>query len=78
MALLNPCIIFDFFSSKSIHLKYYEDGNKKNILNMPQGWPNPGFMNEKVHKGDFLKKPSRELKFIFCLGSYESLKGLEL
>ena len=37
---------------------------KKNIYNMAQGPPNPGFMQEKVQKGDFLKKPSRELKFL--------------
>ena len=30
---------------------------------MPQGPPNPGFMQEKVQKGDFLNKPSWELKF---------------
>ena len=30
---------------------------------MPQGPPNIGFMQEKVQKGDFLKKPSRELNF---------------
>ena len=42
---------------------------------MPQGPPNPGFMQEKVQKGDFLKKPSRELNFfVVVLGSYESLK----
>ena len=29
---------------------------------MSQGPPNPGFMQEKVQKGDFLKKPSGELK----------------
>ena len=29
---------------------------RKNIHNMPQGPPNPGFMQEKVQKGDFLKK----------------------
>ena len=30
---------------------------------MPQGPPNPGFMQEKAQKGEFLKKkPSRELK----------------
>ena len=40
-------------------------------------WPNPGFMQEKVQKGDFLKKPSRELIFFVVLGSYESLEGLE-
>ena len=48
---------------------------RKNIHNMPQGPPNPGFMQEKVQKGDFLKKPSRELKFFVVLGSYESLKA---
>ena len=35
---------------------------KKNIHNMLQGPQNPG-MQEKVQKGDFLKKPSREFKF---------------
>ena len=44
---------------------------------MTQGPPNPGFMQEKVQKGDFLKKPSRKLKNIFFLGSNESLEGLE-
>ena len=28
---------------------------------LSQGPPNPGFMQEKVQKGDFLKKPSQEL-----------------
>ena len=28
--------------------------------------PIPGFMQEKVQKGDFLKKPSRELKLFCC------------
>ena len=44
---------------------------------MTQGPPNPGFMQEKVQKGDFLKKPSRKLKFFFVLGLNESLEGLE-
>ena len=51
---------------------------RKNILNMRQGLPNPGFMQEKVQKGDFLKKPLQELKyFLIVLSSYESLEGLE-
>ena len=50
---------------------------RKNIHNKPQGLPNPGFMQEKVQKGDFLKKPSRELNFFVVLGSYESIEGLE-
>ena len=33
---------------------------------MSQGPPNPGFTQEKVQKGDFLKKQSRELKNYFC------------
>ena len=32
---------------------------------MSQGPSNPGFMQEKVQKGDLLKKPSRELIFFF-------------
>ena len=57
----------------------YENSNKKNIHNMPQGLPNPGFMQEKVQKGDFLKKPLRELIFfvVVVLGFYESLEGVE-
>ena len=39
----------------------------KSIHNMPQGPSNPGFMQLKVQKGDFLKTPSRELKFFSCL-----------
>ena len=42
-----------------------------------QGLPNPGLMQEKVQKGDFLNKDWGELKFLFVLGSYESLEGLE-
>ena len=33
---------------------------------LSQGPQNPGFMQKKVQKGDFLKKDSRELKFLFC------------
>ena len=46
--------------------------------NMTQGQPNPGFMQEKVQKGDFLKKAFARIDFfVVVLGSYESLKGLE-
>ena len=44
---------------------------------MSQGPPNPGFMQEKVQKGDFLKKDSQELKENLVLGSYESPESLE-
>ena len=50
----------------------------KFFRNMSQGLPNPGFMQEKVQKGDFLKKDSRELNFFFVvLGPFEFLEGLE-
>ena len=53
-------------------------GIKKYVYNLSQGLPNPGFMQEKVQKGDFLKKDSRELNcFFLVLGSYESPEGLE-
>ena len=38
----------------------------KNIHNLSKGPPNPGFIQEKVQKGDFLKKDSRELKKNSC------------
>ena len=50
---------------------------RKFFRNMPQGLPNPGFMQEKVQKGDFQKNPSENLIFFVVLGSYESLEGLE-
>ena len=50
---------------------------RKNIHSLSRGPPNPGFMQEKVQKGDFLKKPLRELKKFLVLGSYESPEGLE-
>jgi hypothetical protein len=36
---------------------------RENIHNMPQGPPNPGFMQEKVQKGDFLKKAIARIDF---------------
>ena len=77
MALLNLCMKFKIFLAKSILLKHYENGNKKNIHNLSKGPPNPGFMQEKVQKGDFLKKDWQESNFFFLvLGSYESPEGL--
>ena len=50
---------------------------RKNIHNLSQGPQNPGFIQEKVQKGDFRTKDSRELGFFLVLGSYESPEGLE-
>ena len=50
---------------------------RKNFHNMSQGPPNPGFIQEKVQKGDFLKKDLARIVKKNVLGSYESLEGLE-
>ena len=39
---------------------------RKFFCNVSQGLPNPGFIQEKLQKGDFLKKDSRDLKFFCC------------
>ena len=58
MALLNRCMKFkNFFDQKYSFEALWKCHLEKNIHNMPQGPPNPGFMQEKVQKGDFLKKP---------------------
>ena len=68
MALLIELVheIQNFFWPKVFFWSIMKVPFRKNIHNMPQGPPNPGFMQEKVQKGDFLKKPSRELKFFGC------------
>jgi hypothetical protein len=38
---------------------------------MPQGPQNPG-LQEKVQKGDFLKKPSRELNFFVVVSGFKA------
>ena len=55
-----------FFWPKAFFWSIMKMGIRKFFRNMSQGLPNPGFMQEKVQKGDFLKKPSRELKNYFC------------
>ena len=51
---------------------------RKNIHNTSQGPTHPGFMHEKVQKGDFKKKVLMNIEFfLFVLGSYEFLEGLE-
>ena len=67
--------IWNFLQPKVFFWSVMKMPIRKNIHNMPQGLPNPGFKQEKVQKGYFLKKPLREL--IFVLGSYKPLKGLE-
>jgi hypothetical protein len=37
----------------------------KNIRNMSQGHPNPGFIQEKVQKGDFLKRNLAGIEKLF-------------
>ena len=58
--------IQNFFWPKAFFWSIMKMAIRKFFCNMSQGLPNPGFMQEKVQKGDFLKKPSRELIFFFC------------
>ena len=54
------------FWPKAFFWSIMKMGIRKNIHNLSKGPPNPGFMQEKVQKGDFLKKDSRELNFFSC------------
>ena len=58
--------IWNFFGPKAFFWSIMKMAIIIFFRNMSQGPPNPGFMHEKVQKGDFLKKPSRELKNYFC------------
>ena len=58
--------IQNFFWSKAFFWSLMKMAIKIFFHNSSQGPPNPGFMQEKVQKGDFLKKDSRELKFFSC------------
>ena len=67
------------FWPKALFWSNVKMAKRKNVQNMSQGrWdpPNPGFMQEKVKKGNFSKKSLRKLKKN-DLGSYESLKDLK-
>ena len=54
------------FWPKAFFWSIMKMGIRKNIHNLSQGPPNPGFIQEKVQKGDFLKKDLRELDFFSC------------
>ena len=48
----------------------------KNISNMSQGLPNPGFRSVKVQTEHFLKKDSQHFKNYFQLWFLAKLKGV--
>ena len=58
--------IRNFFQPKAVFWSIMKMTIRKSIHNLSQGPPNPGFMQKKVQKGDFLKKDSQELKNLFC------------
>ena len=51
------------FWPKAFFCSIMKMGIRKDIHNLSQGPQNPGVMQEKVQKGDFLKKDLRELFF---------------
>ena len=63
MTILNACMKLDFFVAKNIPLKHYENSNNKTISqHVPGSAKSRIYMQEKVQKRGFLKKPLRELK----------------
>ena len=59
---------------EEVHVQTHDEIKKRQA---PEPNWNPGFMQEKVQKGDFQKSPRKNWNFVFVLGSYESLEGLE-
>ena len=51
-----------FFLPKTFFWSIMKMAIRNFFHNLSQGLPNPGFMQEKVQKGDFLKKDSQEFK----------------
>ena len=68
VALLNPCMEFKKKLAKRLLFKHYEDKYTKNIFNLFQGSPNPGFRSVRVENWDFLKKDSHDFKNSFQFG----------
>ena len=67
MALLNLCMKFKiFFWPKVFFWSIMKMATRKFFHNLSKGPPNPGFMQENVQKGDYLKKDSQELKKNSC------------
>ena len=58
--------IRNFFLPKTFFWSIMKMAIRKFFHNLSQGPPNPGFMQEKVQKGDFLKKPSWDSNFFCC------------
>ena len=78
MALLKPCMKFEFFLSKSIHLKYYQNRNQKNFTyHVPVSTKSRIYAGKSTKWGLSKKAFTRIEKVITVLGSYESLKHLE-
>ena len=68
MVLLNPCIDFHFFFEVNDFIwSIMKVQFNKNIHDMSQCLPNPGFMSIKVQNVEFLKKPSVENIFFSSL-----------
>ena len=68
MALLNPWMKFKENQLKDFFWSIMKMPFTKNISNMSQGPPNPGFRSVRVQKWDFLKKDSQDFKISFQCG----------
>ena len=70
--------IQNFFWPKAFFRSIMKMAIRKFFHNMSQGLPNPGFMQEKVHKGDFLWCPMMKKNFNPFFRFYTSWFLLEL
>ena len=75
MALLNPCMKFKFFWPKVFFWRIMKMAIRIFFWTLSQGPPNLGFMQEKVKKGNFLKKSLREMNF-WSLDLLEAIQGI--
>ena len=71
--------IQNFFWPKAFFWSVMKMAIRNFFCNMSQGLPNPGFMQEKVHERDFLKKALTRIEdyLLFQVPKYSSIKGLE-
>ena len=65
MALLNPCMKFEFFLAKNILLKHYENGNKKIFSQLVPGSAKSRIYAGKSAKRGFSKKGLTRIEIFF-------------
>ena len=68
---------FEFFLPKACFWSIMKMAERKNTRNLSQGPPNPGFMQEKAHRGDFLKTKTKQTPLKKCKHIWTHLLGIK-